>query len=1021
VNLTDAFIRRPVLAIVVSSLMLMMGLQAMTQLAVRQFPDLEESVIYVSTVYPGASARTVQGFVTDPLQRRIAAANGVEYLTSQSDPGSSRINVHVRLGENASDVLTEVIAKVNEAKFELPQEVEDSVVTTATGNDALMYMAFVSDQMSVQQIHDYAVREVQPELSTIEGVGEAKIMGDRVFAMRIWLNPTEMAAFGVTAIDVDTAIREENFISAAGTTQGALVRASVDAETDMQTPEAFGSIVVRQEGERRVRLSDVAELELASANYDTAAYSSGRDTVFLSVSPAPGGNPLDVSSRVKAALPGISDQLPGDLELIMDFDGSIPIRQALVEVLETLIEAAAIVVLVIFLFLGSLRVVAIPLVAIPLSLVGVLFLIWLLGFSINLLTLLAMVISIGLVVDDAIVVVENVHRHIENGEQPLEAALKGARQVALPVVAMTLTLAAVYFPIAFLGGLTGALFTEFAMTLAGAVLVSGVIALTLSPVMCAYLLTSHDQQGGAANWLDGQFSALQDRYRSLLSACLTERGAILLFAGAILVSLPVLITLAHSELAPEEDNSSLMVVATPPDYSNLEYTEYFLDQMTQVWKNIPEISHSWQFNTPTQVFGGLEMKLWGERERSQQEVQLEAQAEFAKISGLEIFTFGWSSLPGADSGLPVNFVVASTADYAEIDSVSEEVLARARESGLFAFVTKSLRYSRPEISVSIDRELAARLGISMSDIGNTLQIMLGEAESNRFSLEGKSYKVIPQADRGFRLTKEWLQRYYLRTDTDELVPLSTVINLSHRVEPNTLVQYQQLNSATIQGMMRPPNALGTGLEFLQRTLEEVAPNGYRAGYEGESRRLIQESESFGLLFAASLLFIFLVLAAQFNSFRDPLVVLVSVPLSMFGAIVPLALGWVTLNIYTQVGLLTLIGLISKHGILIVDFANQLVAEGMDRRQAVLESAALRLRPILMTTFATVLGVAPLLLAVGAGANSRYAIGMMIATGMMVGTLFTLFVLPVFYLPFGRPSIVTGGEAESLAKAHEPSI
>jgi len=482
--------------------MLMMGLQAMNQLAVREFPDLEESVIYVSTVYPGASARTVQGFVTDPLQRRIAAADGVEYLTSQSDPGRSRINVRVRLGENTSDVLTEVIAKVNEAKFELPQEVEDSIVTTATGNDALMYMAFISDQMSVQQIHDYAVREVRPELSTIEGVGEAKIMGDRVFAMRIWLNPTEMAAFGVTAIDVNSAIREENFISAAGTTHGALVRASVDAETDIQTAEAFGRIVVRQDGERRVRLSDVAELELASANYDTAAYSSGHDTVFLSISPAPGGNPLEVSRRVKAALPRISDQLPGDLELIMDFDGSIPIRQALVEVLETLIEAAAIVVLVIFLFLGSLRVVAIPLVAIPLSLVGVLFLIWLLGFSINLLTLLAMVISIGLVVDDAIVVVENVHRHIENGEQPLEAALKGARQVALPVVAMTLTLAAVYFPIAFLGGLTGALFTEFAMTLAGAVLVSGVIALTLSPVMCAYLLTSHEQQGGAANWLD---------------------------------------------------------------------------------------------------------------------------------------------------------------------------------------------------------------------------------------------------------------------------------------------------------------------------------------------------------------------------------------------------------------------------------------------------------------------------------------------------------------------------------------
>ncbi|MBW2698825.1 MAG: efflux RND transporter permease subunit, partial [Deltaproteobacteria bacterium] len=875
---TDVFIRRPVLAIVISSLLLMMGLQAMRQLTVREFPDLEESVIYVTTTYAGASARTVQGFVTDPLQRRIAAADGVEYLTSQSDPGSSRIEIHVRLGENTSDVLAEVIAKVNEAKFELPREVEDSVISTATGNDELMYMAFLSEQMSVPQIHDYVLREVQPELSTIEGVGEAKIMGDRVFAMRIWLNPTEMAAFGVTAIDVNDAVREENFISAAGTTRGALVRASVDAETDMQSPEAFGNIVVRQDGERRVRLSDVAELELASANYDSAAYSSGRDAVFLAISPAPGGNPLDVSSRVKAALPRIAERMPGDLEVMMDYDGSIYIRQALSEVVETLIEAAVIVILVIFFFLGSLRVVMIPLVAIPLSLVGVLFLIWLLGFSINLLTLLAMVISIGLVVDDAIVVVENVHRHMADGEQPLDAALKGARQVALPVVAMTVTLAAVYFPIAFLGGLTGALFTEFALTLAGAVLVSGVIALTLSPMMCAYLLTSHDQQGAAANWLDGQFSALQDRYRGLLSICLAQRGAVLLFAAAILVSLPVLIDLAQSELAPQEDNGSLLVVATPPDYSNLEYTEYFLDQMIDVWKKIPEVSHSWQLNTPSEVVGGLELKLWDERERSQQEVQAEAQAGFAKISGLEIFTFGWSDLPGADSGLPINFVVASTADYAEIDQVSEEVLSRARKSGLFAFVNKTLRYSRPEVTVSIDRDLSARLGISMRDIGDTLQIMLGEAESNRFSLAGKSYKVIPQAHPGFRLTKEWLQRYYLRTDSGSLVPLSTVISLDQRVEPNSLRQFQQLNSATIQGSMMPPHALGTGLAFLQRTLDEVAPIGYRAGYEGESRRMIQESQSFGQLFAASLVFIFLVLSAQFNSFRDPLVVLVSVPL-----------------------------------------------------------------------------------------------------------------------------------------------
>jgi hydrophobe/amphiphile efflux-1 (HAE1) family protein len=995
---TDHFIRRPVLAIVVSCLLLMLGLQAAGQLSVRQFPDVEKSMVMVSTSYPGASARTVQGFVTEPLQRRIASAEGVEYITSNSTPGASRIRVHVRLGEDAEQVMTAVIAKINEAKFELPRDVEDPVVSSSFGDDAMMYMAFLSKQMSIQQIVDYLTRNIQPELSTLEGVGEAKVLSSRNFAMRIWLNPAKMAAHAVTAADVNTAIREQNYISAAGTTRGELVRASVDAQTNVQNPEDFARIVVRQQGELRVRLGDVADVELASADYDSASYSSGRDTVFLSITPAPGANPLEVAERVKAVIPRLTAQMPADLEVFYDSDASVFIKEALKEVLQTLVEASLIVMLVILLFLGSLRVVLIPLVAIPLSLVGVLFLVWAAGFSINLLTLLAMVIAIGLVVDDAIVVVENVHRHIEEGMRPFDAAIQGAREVALPVIAMTLTLAAVYAPIAFLGGLTGVLFSEFALTLAGAVVVSGIIALTLSPMMCAYLLTDTAHQGALANWLDARFAALHDAYQRLLGHCLDNRGAVLLFAAAILLSLPPLFGFAQKELAPEEDNSSLFIVATPPDHASVDYVNYFLDEMVSVWKKIPEVSHSWQVNDPGQVFGGVELKPWNERERTQQEVQADLQAGFSRISGLEIFSFGWASLPGADSGLPVNFVVASTAGYEEINRVSEEVLARARESGLFAFVNKKLRYSRPEVTVAIDRDLAARLGISMEAIGETLQTMLGEAEINRFSMQGRSYKVIPQAHRGFRLNREDLERYYVRTEGGVLVPLSTVITLGSRVEPNTLSQYQQLNSTTIQGMMMPPNSLGTGLAFLDKALKEVAPVGFQSGHEGESRRFVQESVGFGVLFAVSLAFIFLVLAAQFNSFRDPLVVLVAVPLSIFGAIVPLALGWETLNIYTQVGLLTLIGLISKHGILIVDFANRMVEQGSDRKSAVLEAAALRLRPILMTTFATVLGVLPLLLAFGAGASSRFAIGLVITTGMLVGTLFTLFVLPTFYLP-----------------------
>ncbi|MBT3831677.1 MAG: MMPL family transporter [Gammaproteobacteria bacterium] len=1015
---TDIFIQRPVLAIVIAAVMLLVGIQAGTQLSLREYPEVEKSQIFVQAIYPGASARTVQGFVTTPLQRRIAAAKGVDYVTSESNPGLAQINVYVRLGENSTDVLTEVITKINEARFELPREVEDPVVSNRTGGDGMMYLALLSDQMSVQQTTDYAIRTIQPVLSTVEGVGEARMLSSGVFALRIWLNPAKMAAYGVTAKDVNDAVRRENYISAAGTTRGELVRASVDAETDVQDPEKFAEIVVRQEGDKRVRLGDVAEVELASDTYESAAYSSGKETVFIAITEAPGANPLEVAARVKSKVKEIETQLPADMTIFMDSDLSISISEGLEEVGKTLIEASIIVVLVILLFLGSIRVVAIPIVAIPLSLITVLFLVWLMGFSINLLTLLAMVIAIGLVVDDAIVVVENVHRHIEEGKQPREAALIGAREVALPVIAMTLTLVAVYLPIGFLGGLTGVLFSEFALTLAGAVVISGFIALVLSPMMCAYLLVDHDHQGKIANWLDQKFDLLHHQYERVLGMCLNNRGAVVLFAVVIFCSLPVFYQLAQKELAPDEDSGSIFAMATPPDYSSLEYTTYFLDQMVDAWRTVPEVSHSWQVNAPTRVFGGLELVPWSERERSLEEIRQEIQAKYDKISGLEIFTFAAGGLPGADSGLPLQFVISSNADYKELDRVSEEVLQKARQSGIFAFVTKDLRYSRPEITVRIDRELAARLGISMEDIGQTLQVMLGEAETNRFSMEGRSYKVIPQADRGFRLTKEWLERYYVRTTGESLVPLSTVVTLGQKVEPNSLKQFQQLNSATIQGFVLPPNTLGDSLEFLEQALYEVAPTGFRVGYQGASRRFIQESQGFLLLFATSLVFIYLVLAAQFNSFRDPLIVLISVPLSVFGAIVPLALGLATLNIYTQVGLLTLIGLISKHGILIVDFANRLVLEGYDRKAAVLKAAALRLRPILMTTVATVLGVLPLVLAFGAGANSRFAIGLMIAAGMSVGTLFTLFVLPTFYLVLGKDPVNASSED---AMAEQPVL
>jgi len=1000
VAFTDHFIQRPVLAIVVSSLLLLLGSTALFRVNIREFPELERSVIYIETTYRGASARTVQGFVTTPLQVSIAGARGVEYMTSNSNPSSSEIEVYVRLGENSNDVMSEVIAKVAEARGELPTDAEEPIITTSAGGDAMMYLAFYSRQMSPYQVTDYLLRTVQPELATLEGVGRVKIFG-RYLAMRIWLDPVRMAALGVTASDVKEAIERDNFIATSGATEGNLVRATVDARTDMKTAQDFEELVVRQRDEERVRLGDVADVELSAETTQLKTLSSGRDAVFISISQTPDANPLDVARAVHEAIPGIRENLPADMELFMDWDGTVVIDEAIKEVVITLLQASVIVILVIYLFLGSLRVVLIPLVAIPLSLIGVVFLILAMGFSLNLLTLLAMIIAIGLVVDDAIVVVENVHRHIEMGASPHEAALVGAREVAMPVVAMTLTLAAVYAPIGFIGGLTGALFSEFALTLAGAVLVSGVVALTLSPMMCSQVLKDSDHQGGLATWLDQRFHWLNGQYRGLLSASLRHRRPVILFAVGILASLPLLFSLAQEELAPEEDSGALYVTGIAPRHANLDYTDYFLNEVVTIWKDIPEFSHSWQVIFPNNNFGGITMLPWSERERTQQEVQLEFQQKISRVAGMEMFTFGTPPLPGFDAGLPVSFVIASTADYEEIQSIGEELVKAANESGLFLFVTQTLDFDRPEVKVNIDRELAARLGISMREIGQTLSTMLGETEVNRFNLEGRSYKVIPQAARGFRLTKQELEKYYVRTASNELVPLSSVISLESTVEANELTQYQQLNSTTVQGIMMPPNSLGTGLEFLRDTLHEIEPSGVKAGYTGASHRFMQETSSFPILFMLSLVLIFLLLAAQFNSFRDPFVVLLSVPLSVFGAMVPIALGFATLNIYTQIGLLTLIGLISKHGILIVEFANKLLQQGMTRREAVLEAASLRLRPVLMTTFATVMGVWPLVIAAGPGANSRFSIGLMITAGMLVGTLFTLFVIPVFYLPFGK--------------------
>ena len=1000
-SFTDIFIKRPVLSIVLSALILILGIQSASRLEIREFPKLEKSVIHVETYYPGANAETVQGFVTAPLQQRIAGAQGVEYITSSSIQSRSLITVHVRLGADSNETLTEIITKINEARSVLPREIENPVASTLSPGDSLMYLAFFSKTLDIEQVSDYLIRSVQPEIATIEGVGSANLFGAKYFSMRIWTDPTLMAAMGVTAEDIRIAIKNNNYVATTGSTKGQWVVSSVHAETDLTSTDEFGNIVVRQINERRVRLKDVAEIELASEDTESYSTSTGKEAIFIMIESAPGSNPLDVARRIRDILPVLQAKMPSDLTVTIDSDASVYISQAIYEVVKTLIEAVIIVILVIFLFLGSFRVVLIPVIAIPLSLIGVLFFIYLAGFSINLLTLLALVIAIGLVVDDAIVMVENVHRFIEEGEPPIKAALKGARQVAMPIIAMSITLATVYVPIGFLGGLTGTLFGEFALTLAGAVIISGIVALTMSPMLCAKFLRDHEHQGKLADWLDARFVILRTTYEKILGHCLNSSGAIVLFSVCIFLSLPILLSISQSELAPAEDQGIIYVASSKPDHANLDYLNQFTTQIVDTWQQQeePGIKYSFQVNTNEMAFGGLILEPWNERNKTQQELQLELQKQFSSIAGLEIFTFGDPPLPGSESGLSVNFVLSSTSNYESIVTVAEEIVEAARQSGHFMFITQDLKFTRPEINISIDREKAALLGISMKSIGDTLGIMLGESDINRFSMEGRSYKVIPQAPQDFRLTKEWLERYYIRTSSNDLGSLSTIITLHSSIRPNNLTQHQQLNSTNIRAMLTPGTSLGTGLDFLKSKTEEIAPLGFRTAYEGESRRYIQESSQFLMLFATSLLLVYLVLSAQFNSFRDPFVVLLCVPMSTFGAVVPLALGFATLNIFTQIGLVTLIGLISKHGILIVDFANQRRAQGIEIREAVMQAAALRLRPILMTTAATTLGISPLLFAFGAGANSRFSIGLVITSGMLIGTLFTLFVVPVYYQIF----------------------
>ncbi|MDP3561412.1 MAG: multidrug efflux RND transporter permease subunit [Legionellaceae bacterium] len=995
---TDLFIRRPVLASVISLLILFFGLNALTKLPIRQFPRMDNTVITVTTSYPGADANLMAGFITTPIEAAVSSAEGIDYMTSSSVSGLSTITLSIKLNQDPQAAFTDVMSKVQQTKNLLPPEAQQPIIIKKSDSStALMYISLDSKEMTPQQITDYAIRVVQPQLQTLDGIAQANILGGQTYSMRVFLDPGKMAATNVTSADVSKVLASNNYLTAAGSTKGEYVAINVHAKTNINTKEEFSNLIVRTNNHAVIRLKDIAKVELGSETYDSSVRFDGKKAIFIAISATPTANPLTVIKQVRKIFPTIQQQFPPSLKGTIVYDATNYIRASIKEVLETIIEAALIVIIVIYLFLGSLRSVLIPIVTIPLSLIGVCTFILFLGYSINLLTLLAFVLAIGLVVDDAIVVVENIHRHIEEGLSPLDAAVLGAREIGMPIIAMTITLAAVYAPIGFMGGLTGALFKEFAFTLASSVIISGVIALTLSPMMCSKILSSKVSEGKFVQWLDEFFDNLREKYQHALHTLLDTRSIMLVFSAVVLLILPYLYKHTSKETAPEEDAGFFFVASTAPESASLNYVEAFTKSFDSIYKSFPETDHFFTVNTSSSPQSGVVLKSWDQRSKSQFALKKPLQNKLDKITGLKSYAIIPPALPGGGGGTPIQFVIKSTSDYQSLLDVSNKILHRAQHSGLFMYLNNELKYNHPEIELNINRSKAADLGLDMKMIGNSLASSLSGGYVNFYDMQGRSYKVIPQLDRRFRTTPEQLGKTYLQTTSGSMIPLSTIMQLKETVQPNAYTHFQQLNSTTIQGIMLPGYTLGQGLEYLQHQAKELLPKGFAYDYAGQSRQFIQEGDTLILAFFLAIIVIFLVLAAQYESFRDPLIILISVPMSICGALIPLNLGAASINIYTQVGLITLIGLISKHGILIVDFANQLQRDkNLDRRAAVEEAAAIRLRPILMTTAAMVFGVLPLLVASGAGAVSRFDIGLVIASGLLIGTVFTLFVVPTMY-------------------------
>ena len=1019
-KLTDIFVKRPVLAIVVNLVILIAGLQSIRSLSVRQYPRSDIAVVTVSTVYVGANADLVRGFITTPLERVIASADGIDYMESSSAQALSTITVHLKLNYDTNAALTQIQAKVAQVRNDLPPEAEAPIIDLQTADNqfASIYLGFSSDDLDPNQITDYLTRVVQPKLSAISGVQRADILGARTFAMRIWLKPDRMAALGIAPSAVRDALARNNYLSALGRTKGSMVSVNLVANTDLRTAEEFRQLVVKEQDGVIVRLGEIADVVLGAENYEQDVRFNGQSATFMGVWVLPAANTLEVIGQVREAIPQIRAQLPAGMKVGVPYDSTEYIKDAINEVLRTLTETLLIVIVVIFLFLGSFRSVLIPVVAIPVSLVGAVFLMLVAGFTVNLLTLLAIVLSVGLVVDDAIVMVENVERHLHQGKRPVQAAIDAARELVGPIIAMTITLAAVYTPVAIQGGLTGSLFREFALTLAGAVLVSGVVALTLSPMMGAKLLRTGDTERGFAGWINRRFDSVRRGYTRSLTATLRYRPVVL--AVWIIVALLIVpfYLFSQQELAPYEDQGFFFGFVQASANSTLDQTKLFADQIHDVYRSFPESGSIFQITFPNGGFGGMTTKPWSQRTKTTQQLLMESMAPLSKIAGVRVVPQAPPPLPGGGS-FPVDLVIASAAEPERLSELADQLVKKAFASGLFIFADADLKFDQPQVEIVFDRDKLRSQGVDLSQAGRDLSALLGANYVNRFSIQGRSYKVIPQVARVERLTPDQLSQIYVTGSQDKLVPLSTFATLRTTTEPRELKKFQQLNAVRIQGVIPPPVPLDKALTFLETEAKSILPQGFNIDYAGESRQLRTEGSKFLGTFLLSAVLIYLVLAAQFESFRDPFIILAgSVPLAVSGALMFSFLGLTTLNIYSQVGLITLVGLVSKNGILIVQFANQLQESGKDKLAAVIEAAATRLRPILMTTAATVVGHFPLVLATGPGAGARNSIGIMLVTGMVIGTVFTLFVVPSIYVLVARTHTAAIRETERAVRVPE---